>query len=136
MDVLCSACAMTTGFLPADASAFAIAVSPVQDFMKDVTASPQAGAKGHWPLFPPPDTNTPIPSTTDPTKDITATWRDIADGPDADLDVIVTIRENALPSGAHVRLFPRQFIQIDTIGESPSFVRGDGGSAIVIEVLP
>jgi hypothetical protein len=44
--------------------------------------------------------------------------------------VIVTLASDVVPAGTHLRVFPRRFVQIDAIGEQPSFVRGDGGAGI------
>jgi hypothetical protein len=56
--------------------------------------------------------------------------RATADGPGADHDVILTVVAGAVPDGAHLRAFPRLFQQIRAIGNTPSFIRPDGGSAI------
>ena len=128
-DVLGAASAMTAGFPAPGASTFAIVVSPVIDA---ATAAPPApGANAHWPAFPMPNSGAGLTTASDPRQGATAVWRNAADGPDADRDVIVTIAAASVPDGAHIRIFPRQFIEIPAIsGDNPSFVRADGGSAI------
>ncbi|MEM8840532.1 MAG: hypothetical protein AAGD47_02040 [Pseudomonadota bacterium] len=101
---------------------FIVAVSPVLE--PNVLAPPAADATGRWPAFPPPDTGlgfpTPVPS---PANGMTAAFT-------ADDDVVVTIQAGQVPNGAHVRIYPRQFVEIAAIGEQPSFLRGDGGAGI------
>lgn len=98
---------------------------------------PAPGSAGHWPAFPP----GPAPSqadvqamrTWDPVSTalpVTAAWR-LPSGSAPLRDVVVTVPSGALPVGTHVRAFPRSFRRIDGIGEDPSFVRGDGGAAVV-----
>lgn len=128
-DILGAAATMTAGFPAAGASTFAIAVSPV--LTAAVTAPPSSGPPGHWPVFPAPNSGAGLTAATNPRQGIAATWRNLSDGPNADWDIIVTVASNAVPDGAHVRVFPRQFVEIDAIAkDAPSFVRGDGGSAI------
>ncbi|BBA32564.1 uncharacterized protein sS8_0599 [Methylocaldum marinum] len=134
-DVLGAAAAMTAGFPPADGSSFAIVVSPVID--ANLPAPPAPGPTSHWPAFPASGGNAPITAATDPARNISAVWRNQADGMNAGRDVIVTIAANSVPDGAHVRLFPRRFVEIAAItGDAPSFVRGDGGSAIAVSNNP
>lgn len=100
-----------------------------------VPLPPSAGAPGHWPAFPP----GPSPSTGDTTAirrydasgtaAPTATWRSPSSGPKR--DVIVSFPAGSLPTGTHVRVFPRTFKLLRGIGQDPSFVRGDGGAAIM-----
>jgi hypothetical protein len=45
----------------------------------------------------------------------------------------VTIAADKVPDGAHVRIYPRQFVTIAAIAEQPSFIRGDGAAAIAQE---
>lgn len=106
--------------------------SPQIDTALALPAGP--GAAGHWPATPgvptPPagaaaQVRAFDPQTTAPT----AAWRLVSSGEPH--DVIVSIPEGALPPGTHVRVYPRTFQLIRGIGEDPSFVRGDGGSAIV-----
>ena len=128
MDLLGAAAQMTAGFPAAGASVFAIAVSPVLD--PSVAAPPQPGPAGHWPAFPPPDTAADIPATADPRRSLVARFRAAADGAGADRDVVLTIPPGTLPDGVHVRAYPRRFVEIASIGEEPSFLRGDGGAVI------
>src|SRR5690606_40225369 len=44
---------------------------------------------------------------------------------------LVTFPAGSVPAGTFVRAYPRTFQLIREIGEDPSFVRGDGGSAVV-----
>ncbi len=99
-----------------------LAVSPVID--GGMTVPTQAGANAHWPGFPAPNTNTAFLSPPASPKDgLQAAW---ATGN----DVVVTIAPNKAPNGAHVRIYPRQFVTIAAIAEQPSFIRGDGAAAI------
>jgi len=126
-EVLGTTAAMTAAF-GGQPSTFAAVASPVID---DAMAAPaQPGAQGHWPAFPPFAAPQPISPATRPAQGLTATRRSAADGANADRDVIVTIAAGALPDGAHVRVFPRLFQEIQAIGNVPSFVRPDGGAAI------
>ena len=99
-----------------------LAVSPVLDGAMSVPT--QAGANAHWPVFPAPNSNAPFPSPPASPKDgLQAAW---ATGN----DVVVTIAADKAPDGAHVRIYPRQFVTIAAIAEQPSFIRGDGAAAI------
>jgi hypothetical protein len=70
-------------------------------------------------------------SSFDPsTAGLTANWRVPAAG-SPQWDVIVTFPAGTVPAGTFVRAYPRTFQRIREIGEDPSFVRGDGGSAVV-----
>ena len=42
----------------------------------------------------------------------------------------MAIAADKVPDGAHVRVYPRQFVTIAAIAEQPSFIRGDGAAAI------
>ena len=111
----------------------AIAVSPAID--GNVTAPPSPGAG--WPVFPPTaGAAQEIASTTDPRVGLAANWRNPADGPAAVQDVVLTLDPANLPLGAHVRAYPRRFVEIRAIGPQPSFVRGDGGAAVVQVASP
>ena len=99
---------------------WAIAVSPVINPTLDVPS-------GRWPAFPIPDTGTMLTPGTNPTQGLVGRRRN-----ENSQDVIITLPANAVPDGTHVRVFPRQFVEIRAIGEQPSFVRGDGGSAIAL----
>ena len=127
-DVVGSAAAMISGF-GTDPSTVAVAVSPVLD--ETLRAPPQPGTPGHWPAFPSFAAPQPISPTTNPRQGATAVRRAAADGAGADRDVILTIAAGTVPDGAHVRVFPRLFQQIMAIGNTPSFIRPDGGAAIV-----
>lgn len=99
-----------------------LAVSPVLDGTMSVPG--QAGDNAHWPAFPPPNTGTPFPTPPgSPSTGISAAWT-------SGHDVVVTIAADAVPDGAHVRIYPQQFVTIPAITEEPSFLRGDGGAAI------
>ena len=95
-----------------------------------------SGSAVHWPGTP----GTPVSPAGataamlayDPTVPATApiaSWATPASGDPR--DVIVTFPSGALPVGIHVRVYSRQFQVIRAIGEDPSFLRGDGGAAIV-----
>jgi hypothetical protein len=105
-----------------------LAVSPVID--GGVTMPTQPGANAHWPAFPAPNSNAAFPSPPASAKDgVQAAWT-------AGNDVVVTIAADKVPSGAHVRLYPRQFVTIAAIAEQPSFVRGDGGAGLAVAGQP
>jgi hypothetical protein len=123
-----SAAAMVAGF-SGQVSTAAIAVSPVLDESLRVPSQP--GAAGHWPTFPAFAAPQPITAATNPRQGATAARRAVADGTGADHDVIVTIAAGTVPDGAHLRIFPRLFQKIQAIGNTPSFIRPDGGAAIV-----
>lgn len=94
-----------------------------------------AGAAAHWPALPgvpaAPLGATAVLSSFDPsTAGLTATWRVPAAG-SPQWDVIVTFPAGSVPAGTFLRAYPRTFQLIREIGEDPSFVRGDGGSAVV-----
>ncbi|HEY7051748.1 MAG TPA: hypothetical protein VH496_06380 [Mycobacterium sp.] len=96
---------------------------------------PVPGQPGHWPAFPPP---VPVPTTGiaagfDLAKLASAAFRNPTDAAGANRDVVVTFAADpGLPPGTHLRVFPRSFVAITAItAEQPSFVRGDGGAAIV-----
>ena len=134
MDVLGATAEIATGFPPGGgAGAFAIAVSPVID--PALAVPPATGSTGHWPSFPSPNPMNPLDSS-DPRTSLTGSWRDVADGADTDRDVILTLPADLIPEGTHVRIYPRQFVQIQAIGEQPSFKRGDGGAAIAASGNP
>lgn len=126
-DVAGAAAAMVAGF-GGQAATAAIAVSPVLD--EALRAPPAAGAAGHWPAFPNFASPQPLSATANPRQGATAARRAAADGAGADHDVILTLAAGAVPDGAHVRAFPRLFQQIMAIGNTPSFIRPDGGAAI------
>lgn len=97
---------------------------------------PSPGAAGHWPAFPPP---VPVGPPAGPillrftgldAQALTATRR--AGTPTQALDAVVTLPADAVPPGTHVRVMPRTFVVIESIGAGPSFVRGDGGAGIAV----
>ena len=100
-----------------------------------VPLPPAAGAPGHWPQFPlgpgASDADTLQLKRYDATGSTapTATWR--SSGNAEPRDVIVSFPGGSLPVGTHVRVFPRTFTLLRGLGADPSFVRGDGGAAIV-----
>jgi hypothetical protein len=103
-------------------------VSPVIDAGVPV---PPAGQAGRWPQWPPfggtlQDFPNPPPN--------------FAQGMTAQLigtrDVVVTLPADVVPDGAHVRIYPRTFVEIATIGEAPSFLRGDGAATIAAAGQP
>lgn len=118
MAVMSEASEMAASF--DSSNAWAIAVSPVIDPSLNVPT-------GRWPAFPAPDTGTMLTSDIDPTQGLVGRRRD-----GDSQDVIITIPADSIPDGTHIRIFPRQFVEIRSIGEQPSFVRGDGGSAIAL----
>ncbi len=102
-----------------------LAVSPVID--QTLLTPNQLGPNAHWPAFPLPNTNAafPAPPVALSPANVTAAFSGAN-------DVVVTVAGGAAPDGATIRIFPRQFVEIASInGSEPSFVRGDGGSAIV-----
>ncbi len=85
---------------------------------------PQRGPNGHWPAFPAPNTNLGFGAPPAlPAGSVTAAFT-------AANDVVVTIAAGIAPNGAHVRIYPQQFVEIAAIAEEPSFLRGDGGASI------
>ncbi len=98
------------------------AVSPLIE--DGVGIPPTPGDPAHWPEFPAPNTNASFSAVAaSPLEGATATWTD-------GIDVVVEIGANSVPAGASVRVYSQQFQVIESIGETPSFVRGDGGTAI------
>jgi hypothetical protein len=123
-DVLGQLGAMTTGFPQNGVDSLLLLCSPVIE--EPLALPPAAGAAGHWPQFPP-GPSTALPAAVDATAGIAGTWASGA-GP---ADAIVTIAAGVVPDGTHLRVYPRRFQSIRAIGDKPSFVRADGGSAIV-----
>ncbi|MDH5301746.1 MAG: hypothetical protein OEW58_10325 [Gammaproteobacteria bacterium] len=111
---------------PAGPNVFALAVSPALD--TSVAVPPMTGAAGHWPIFPTP--NPGLALAGDVTAGLTAAFRAPGDGPNANLDVVLTVAANAVPNGTFVRAYPRRFQEIAAIAEQPSFVRGNGDAGI------
>lgn len=99
-----------------------LAVSPVLD--GTISVPTHVGVNAHWPAFPASSSTAPFPSPPASVKDgITAAWT-------AGNDVVVTIAADKAPDGAHIRIYPQQFVTIPAITQEPSFRRGDGGAAI------
>ncbi len=99
-----------------------LAVSPQIDGSMSIPAT--AGPAAHWPQFPPVNTNAGFPSPLLSVKDkLTADWS-------AAQDVVVTIAANQVPDGAHIRIYPQQFVTIAAIGSQPSFLRGNGAATV------
>ncbi len=136
MSVLGSMGQLAAAFPPSGADSLPLLCSPSID--ATLALPPAPGATGQWPAFPP--TAAPVmalPAGADLGRLASAAWRSPDDGPGANRDVVVTFAAGAaLPAGAHVRVFPRAFVTIGAIGEQPSFVRGDGGSAVVAANTP
>lgn len=128
LDVLGAAGQLATGFPPSGVDVQALLASPAIE--ASLAVPPAPGATGHWPAFPAPDPATALPPNADATAGITGTWRTPAAGTDAGLDAVVAIAADAVPPGTHVRVYPRRFVAIRSIGAQPSFVRGDGGATI------
>jgi hypothetical protein len=132
-DVLGAMGAISAAFPPSDPDQRALLSSPLIE--ATVPLPPAAGAAGHWPAFPP----GPAPSAGDTAAirrydatgaaQPTSAWRSPATGPKR--DVIVSFPAGSLPAGTHVRVYPRMFKLLRGIGQDPSFVRGDGGAAIM-----
>ena len=81
-------------------------------------------AAGRWPIFP--AVVGAAPTGVGTLLGATADWVGQTS------DVVVTIPAVAAWNRAHVRVYPQQFVVIDSIGEAPSFLRGDGGAAIAV----
>jgi len=98
------------------------AVSPL--LQVGVGLPPSPGPQAHWPAFPAPGTASEFsPDAPAPLEGATATWTD-------GNDVVVEITADRVPDGASLRIYSQQFQLIESIGETPSFLRGDGGTAI------
>jgi hypothetical protein len=130
MDVLGASAEIAAGF-PPPGGVFVLAVSPTLN--AGLTVPPATGAAGHWPAFPPPNTNAALPPGVAANQGVTARWRAAGDGANADLDVVVTVPADVVPGGTYLRVFPRRFVEIQSIGEQPSFMRGDGGAGIAVD---
>src|SRR5574341_1295937 len=98
-----------------------LAVSPDVDGTMDTPALP--GAAAHWPAYQGANTNAGFTGATALAGAVTATFT-------AQNDVVVTLAGGVAPDGAHVRIYPQQFVEIAAIAEEPSFLRADGGAAI------
>lgn len=105
-----------------------VAVSPV--LQPGLVTPPAGDATGRWPAFPAPAV-APVPGPVGaPAAGIAASF--VA----GSNDVVVTLAADAVAADAHVRLYPRQFVEIDAIGAEPSFLRGDGGAGIAAAGQP
>ncbi len=99
------------------------AVSPV--LAPAVEVPPSGDATGRWPAWPGSGMAGFPAAPLSPATGISAAFT-------AENDVVVTIASGQVPVGAHVRIYPRQFVEILAIGAEPSFLRGDGGAAIAL----
>lgn len=85
----------------------------------------------HWPAHPTPSGVTPAAWGPDGTKPLrsadgaTATWAEVGSH-----DVLVTLKDGAVPAEAFLRVFPRRMVFPDQLASGPSVVRGDGVSTI------
>jgi hypothetical protein len=113
---------------------FPIMVSPVLDAALPLPPLPDA--TGHWPAFPVPGAADGAPPAGDLRTAITARWRAASDGPDAGRDVILEVPAGMVAANSHLRAYPRRFVEIPTIGETPSFRRDDGGAAMAVAGQP
>jgi hypothetical protein len=105
-----------------------LAVSPEID--QTLSLPPQRGPNAHWPAFPPPNTGAPFPGPPSlPPSAVSAAFT-------TGNDVVVTFQGGIAPDGAHIRIYPRQFVEIAAIAAEPSFLRADGGAAVVSGVNP
>ncbi|MBN1240991.1 MAG: hypothetical protein JXB36_21005 [Gammaproteobacteria bacterium] len=121
-DLLAHASQVLDRLFGATGSNLLFAVSPVID--AGVALPPAPGAAAHWPAFPAPDTGAGFAAgTPSPVAGATATWT-------ADNDVVLELPADTVPDGAAVRVYSQSFRLIESIGEAPSFLRGDGGAAI------
>ncbi|MEM7057142.1 MAG: hypothetical protein AAF557_06110 [Pseudomonadota bacterium] len=98
-----------------------LAVSPMFDQLLQIP--PAADMNGRWPVWPA-GGNAPFAMpVVSPAGGMSAQFT-------AENDVVLTLAADSVPDGAHVRAYPRQFVEILAIDGEPSFVRGDGGAAI------
>ncbi len=127
-DLLSSAGQVIERIIDAPGSNMIFAVAPVIE--DGVGLPPAPGVPAHWPAFPAPDTGVGFAGgNASPTSQATAAWT-------AGNDVVVTLAADSVPDGAAVRLFAQRFQLIESIGEAPSFLRGDGGAAIASAGAP
>ncbi len=106
----------------ATGSPLVFAVAPqIEDGVRTAAAP---GTAAQWPAFPAPDSSTGFAGGAGAVlTGATATWT-------AGEDVVLTLAADVVPDGAAVRVYPQRFQLIESIGEAPSFLRGDGGAAI------
>ena len=103
----------------------AFASSPVLE--EDVGVPPAPGPAGHWPTFPA-TVGAGLP-TGPPDSGLTAFWS-------GDRDVLLRFPGGTIPTDSHVRVYPQVFKTISSIGPAPSFLRGDGAAAFVVNNNP
>ncbi|MEX5307029.1 hypothetical protein RF644_14885 [Kocuria sp. CPCC 205258] len=123
-DVLGATGQLLAGFPPSGPDVQLLLCSPAIE--ASLAVPPASGPAGHWPAFPPGPATT-LPAVLAATAGLTGTW---ASGTGAPADVVVTLAADVVPAGTHVRVYPRVFQTIRSIGARPSFVRGDGGSVL------
>ena len=97
-----------------------LAVTPDVDSTMHTPTAP--GVNSHWPTYPTPDTA--IASVSAIQLEL------VGAAVSGTRDVVVTILGGTLPDGAHVRIYPRQFVEIAAIAKEPSYLRADGGAMI------
>ncbi len=126
MDTLAAAGQVLGRLVPAQPDAQAFLCSA--DLEPMLSLPPAPGPSGHWPAFPAPLPGPPagfgVPVPT-PAQGISAVW----DG-STGTDVLVTVQAAQVPVDAHVRIYPRRFVEIPAIGPEPSLVRGDGVATV------
>lgn len=120
---------------PAASDRIGLLCSPQID--TSLALPPTLGAADRWPALPgvpaSPAGATAAMQAYDHTATASAPAASWATPPPAQdpRDVLVAFPAGALPVGIHVRVYSRQFQVIRAIGADPSFLRGDGGAAIV-----
>jgi hypothetical protein len=114
------------GAITAGWTGLAFAAAPVLD--AGVGVPPGSPAPNRWPAFPAPPAPGAAP-TAPPSTGLTATWS----GP---RDVVLAFPGNTIAVGSHVRAYPQVFQTINSIGPTPSFIRGDGAAAVVTTASP
>jgi hypothetical protein len=92
---------------------------------------PAPGSSVGWPAFPAAAGAPGMIGNVSPATGATAQWLPL---PSA--DVLLTLPAVATPKDAHVRVYTRRFVEIESIANQPSFVRGDGGAALADGVTP
>lgn len=121
-DLLADANQLINRFTGAPGSNLIFAASPLLD--AGVNPPPSPGLLAHWPGFPAPDTSAGFAAgSPSPIEGATATWT-------SGNDVVLVLPADTVPDGAAVRVYSQRFQLIESIGNAPSFIRGDGGAAI------
>jgi hypothetical protein len=92
---------------------------------------PAPGNSVGWPAFPAAVGAPGMVGNVSPATGATAQWL-----ASPSQDVLLTIPAAATTKDAHVRAYTRRFIEIESIGNQPSFVRGDGGAALADGITP